>query len=161
MSLHRLFDQARQESESRMDLVPFLDMMIVLLIFFVVAASIHQQQQQKALEIQSARVQNAAILEDKHFVIWIDSTGQANHKGQNITLSAGLELAKEWHLAHPQGTIVLQGDVRGRLQYLAEWLDQLRGAGLHKVALGVETQSPASPTNPSSQRVPAPATSQP
>lgn len=137
MSLSKIFDQAHTDTESRMDLVPILDMMITLLIFFVVAASLGQQH---AMQIQSAKAGNAPSVKDQHFVLFVDSLGHMRYEGKEISDQEAVNAARTWMGKHPGGMVVVQPDGRGRVDALVLMLDELKGAGIQNISLGVSAK---------------------
>lgn len=137
MSLSKLFDQAHAETEMRMDLVPILDMMISLLIFFVVAASLGQQH---AMQIKSAKAGNAESVKDQHLVLFVDSLGHTRYEGKEYSDQEAVNLAKTWMGSHPKGLVVLQPDGRARVDALVLLLDELKGAEIQNISLGVSAK---------------------
>ncbi|MCC2606983.1 ExbD/TolR family protein [Planctobacterium marinum] len=131
MSYHR---HNRQTQQAELDMTPMLDIVFIMLIFFIVTTSFVKESgvDVNAPQAQSAQPQNANI-----FVaitaegdIWIDN--------RLVDIRSVRSIVARLHAESPESTVVIQSDQQTRTKELIGVMDQVRLAGVEKVAIAAD-----------------------
>lgn len=124
----------RRQSDEEVDvnLTPMLDVVFILLIFFIVTASFVKE---AGIEVSRPAAESALRQEHAAILIAIDARGGVWIDKRNVDLRAVRANVERLHLQNPQGSVVILADRVSHNGILVEVLDQVRMAGVEKIAI--------------------------
>jgi len=125
-----------EHEESQLDLTPMLDVVFIMLIFFIVTATFVKE---SGVEFSRPLAASAEEQERAGIFVGIDANDDIWINRQRIELPA-VRLQVEKLLAeNPLGGAVIQADASVETGLLVRVLDQVRLAGVEKVAVAAKT----------------------
>ncbi len=120
------------EDDQVVDITPLIDIVFIMLIFFIVTASFIKE---SGIEIDRPQASTAVVQSQTTILIGITEDDQIwiNHRPVDaLAVRANvLRLMAE----NPQGGVVIQADRDSRNEMLVRVMDQVRQAGVEKIAL--------------------------
>ena len=124
----------RRQSDEEVDvnLTPMLDVVFILLIFFIVTASFVKE---AGIEVSRPAAESAVRQEHAAILIAIDARGGVWIDKRNVDPRAVRANVERLHLQNPQGSVVILADRASHNGVLVEVLDQVRLAGVEKIAI--------------------------
>ena len=124
----------RRQSDEEVDvnLTPMLDVVFILLIFFIVTASFVKE---AGIEVSRPAAESAVRQEHAAILIAIDARGGVWIDKRNVDPRAVRANVERLHLQNPQGSVVIVADRASHNGVLVEVLDQVRLAGVDKIAI--------------------------
>ena len=124
----------RRQSDEEVDinLTPMLDVVFILLIFFIVTASFVKE---AGIEVSRPAAETAARQEHASIIVAIDARGGVWIDKRSVDLRAVRANVERLHLQNPQGSVVIMADRASPNGVLVEVLDQVRMAGVDKIAI--------------------------
>ncbi len=124
----------RRQSDEEVDvnLTPMLDVVFILLIFFIVTASFVKE---AGIEVSRPAAESAVRQEHAAILIAIDARGGVWIDKRNVDPRAVRANVERLHLQNPQGSVVILADRASHNGVLVEVLDQVRMAGVEKIAI--------------------------
>ena len=124
----------RRQSDEEVDvnLTPMLDVVFILLIFFIVTASFVKE---AGIEVSRPAAESAVRQEHAAILIAIDARGGVWIDKRNVDPRAVRANVERLHLQNPQGSVVIVADRASHNGVLVEVLDQVRMAGVDKIAI--------------------------
>ncbi|MFB9887430.1 ExbD/TolR family protein [Balneatrix alpica] len=124
-----------QEEDADVNLTPMLDVVFIMLIFFIVTTSFVRE---SGIEIQRPLAESGQQQSAVGVLIGIDAQGQVWLDRQPIAI-AQLRLAMERvQVEQPDTAVVVQADSRAATGTLIAVMDQVRLAGITKVAVATQ-----------------------
>ena len=133
----------RHTSESEVNLLPMMDVLLCLLAFFVLV-SIHLKPALSTLKIQLPRIidsptANNSAIDSQPLVLQLTATGQLQ-EAETPLLIDDLELRlQQYFQSYPNGTILLIADQSLPYQAIAVHLSRIQKYGGDRVALAVNS----------------------
>lgn len=129
----------RRQSDEEVDvnLTPMLDVVFILLIFFIVTASFVKE---AGIEVSRPAAESAMRQEHASIIIAIDARGGVWIDKRNVDTRAVRANVERLHLQNPQGSVVIIADRASHNGVLVEVLDQVRMAGVDKIAIAATPQ---------------------
>ena len=118
--------------QPEIQMTPLIDMVFILLIFFVVTTSFVSQ---TGLNIQRPQSTSSQILPHENITIEIDSNGRITIENQRVGLLSLKSLVQKRLRSEPKLTVVLEADKTLSLDRVVSVMDEIRAAGVDKVAL--------------------------
>ena len=131
----RAFNRGSQDEESDINLTPMLDVVFIMLIFFIVTATFIKQAGIDVLRpdaltaIQKPTV-SVLIAIGPNGDIWIDK--------KRVDPTAVRAHIERLHAENPQGSVVIQADIKSTNGLLVLVMDSARLAGVKNVSLAAE-----------------------
>ena len=124
----------RRQSDEEVDinLTPMLDVVFILLIFFIVTASFVKE---AGIEVSRPAAESAVRQEHAAIIVAIDARGGVWIDKRSVDLRAVRANVERLHLQNPQGSVVILADRASHNGVLVEVLDQVRMAGVDKIAI--------------------------
>lgn len=124
----------RRQSDEEVDvnLTPMLDVVFILLIFFIVTASFVKE---AGIEVSRPAAETAVRQEHASIIVAIDARGGVWIDKRSVDLRAVRANVERLHLQNPQGSVVIMADRASPNGALVEVLDQVRMAGVDKIAI--------------------------
>lgn len=133
----RRHQQTDQETE--LDLTPMLDVVFIMLIFFIVTTSFVKE---SGITVNTPQAQTAQRQESANILIGIHEAGDIWIDGRPIDVRALKATVARLHAENPQGTVVVQSDAKADTGVLVKVMDQVRLAGIDKIAVAARAVAP-------------------
>lgn len=136
--------------ETRIELVPLIDVIFCILTFFLLAAL--QLTRQQAINVDLPKAKTGQTQMREMLIVSLDDVGQTYIDQLPVNESQLDRVLKDYHTKNPGGLMVLYAPQNSRYAKVVEVLDKLREVGGDRVALATlpGSASPApSPSLPS------------
>lgn len=124
--------RARPPEDNPIDLTPMLDVVFIMLIFFVVTATFIKE---SGVEFERPEAATANLQETARILVGIDAGNEVWVNRKRVALVALRGQVERLRLEHPNSSAVIQADVSASTGVLVRVMDQLRLAGVEKVAV--------------------------
>lgn len=133
----------RHTSESEVNLLPMMDVLLCLLAFFILV-SIHLRPAQPTLKIQLPRIVNELSPEDnaldtQPLVIQLTATGQLLEAQTPLRQNDLKPRLQQYFRSAPNGTVLLVADQSLPYKAIATQLSEIQKVGGNRVALAVNS----------------------
>lgn len=132
-----------QVDESRIELLPLIDVVFCILTFFILAAL--QLTRQQAINVDLPRAGTGETQMQKMLIVGIDTQGDTYIDQQRVNeqqMQRALQRFLRWN---PRGLVVLYAPKEARYNDVVQILDQLRAIGGDRVALATLPSSAEMP----------------
>ncbi len=130
--MRRRRDSTPVEDDAGINLTPMIDVVFIMLIFFIVTASFIKE---SGIAVERPSAATAVVQEHAAIIVAIDATGEVWIDRRRVDIRAVRANVERLHLENPQGTVVIQADKRSNNGVFVEVLDQVRLAGVEKIAI--------------------------
>ncbi len=124
-----------QKDESDLDLTPMLDVVFIMLIFFIVTTSFVKE---SGISVNTPSAETAQQQESANIFIAINEAGQVWIDQRPVDSRAVRATVARLHAENPAGTVVIQSDEKAATGVLVEVMDQIRMAGIEKIAVAAK-----------------------
>lgn len=118
--------------EGEIDMTPMLDVVFIMLIFFVVTASFVKE---SGIDIQRPTASSAVAQQQANIFVAISSEGEVWIDNRNVDIRSLRAIVERLHSESPEGSVVIQSDAATRTDLLVKVMDQVRLAGVDRIAL--------------------------
>ncbi len=125
-------DYEPTEDDAGINLTPMIDIVFIMLIFFIVTASFIKE---SGIAVDRPVAQTATVQEHAAIIVAIGPTGEVWIDRRRVDIRAVRANIERLHLDNPQGAVVIQADKRSDSGVFVEVLDQVRLAGVEKIAI--------------------------
>jgi biopolymer transport protein ExbD len=125
----------REQQESEVNLTPMLDVVFIMLIFFIVTASFVKE---AGIDISRPPAATAERKERGNILIAITDNDQLWVDRRQVDPRALRANIERLHAENPQGSVVIQADIKSTNGLLVQVMDAARLAGVKNVALAAE-----------------------
>ena len=132
--MRRLSTQRSQDNEE-IDLTPMLDVVFILLIFFIVTANFIKE---PGLEINRPDSETSEITENAAILIAIGAAGEIYMDGRRIDVRQVKANVIRLIAENPQGSVVIQADVKSTAEKIVAVMDEVREAGVVDISIASE-----------------------
>ncbi len=132
---HRRHTGADEETE--INLTPMLDVIFIMLIFFIVTTSFVKE---AGVEVNPPSAETARKQQTSNILIAITPSGEIWIDRKNVDLRALRANVERLRAENPEAAVVIQSDRDARTGLLVEVMDQVRLAGIERVAIAAQTQ---------------------
>jgi biopolymer transport protein ExbD len=126
-------DHSHDQGETRIEIVPLIDVIFCILTFFILGAVGLSRQQ--AISLDLPRASTGAPQMREMFMVSLDDLGQLYVEKQPVSESQLASALKNYHQYNPQGLIVLHASRNASYNDVVQLLDVLRQVGGDRVAL--------------------------
>lgn len=127
----------RQKSEhAELDMTPMLDIVFIMLIFFIVTTSFVKD---TGVEVNQPQAQTSVKQELVDILIAITSEGGIWIDNRHVDISSVRAIVARMHAENPQGTVIIQSDEQALTRTLVAVMDQVRMAGVEKIAIAAQS----------------------
>ena len=141
-------DPNHNREETRIELVPLIDIIFCILIFFILAAVGLSRQQAISMDLPKASTGQPQMRE--MLVVSLDDMGQLYVEKQPVTENQLLDALKNYRQYNPTGLMVLHASRNASYNDVVQLLDMLRQVGGDRVALAtLPGENPTNTTIPS------------
>ena len=129
-----LISQAVEETEEP-KITPMLDVVFILLIFFIVTANFIKE---PGLEINRPDSETSEITENAAILIAIGAAGEIYMDGRRIDVRQVKANVIRLIAENPQGSVVIQADVKSTAEKIVAVMDEVREAGVVDISIASE-----------------------
>ena len=129
-----LINQAVEDTEEP-NITPMLDVVFILLIFFIVTANFIKE---PGLEINRPDSETSEITENAAILIAIGAAGEVYMDGRRIDVRQVKANVIRLIAENPQGSVVIQADVKSTAEKIVAVMDEVREAGVVDISIASE-----------------------
>ena len=129
-----LINQAVEDTEAP-NITPMLDVVFILLIFFIVTANFIKE---PGLEINRPDSETSEITENAAILIAIGAAGEIYMDGRRIDVRQVKANVIRLIAENPQGSVVIQADVKSTAEKIVAVMDEVREAGVVDISIASE-----------------------
>ena len=129
-----LINQAVEDTEEP-NITPMLDVVFILLIFFIVTANFIKE---PGLEINRPDSETSEITENAAILIAIGAAGEIYMDGRRIDVRQVKANVIRLIAENPQGSVVIQADVKSTAEKIVAVMDEVREAGVVDISIASE-----------------------
>lgn len=129
----------KQEEGTELDMTPMLDIVFIMLIFFIVTTSFVKE---AGISVDTPHAQTAVKQEQANIFIAIKKNGEVWIDHRSIDIRAVRAVVARLHAESPEGAVVIQSDSEATTHHLVTVMDQVRLAGVEKIAIAAEQTLP-------------------
>ena len=129
-----LINQAAEDTEEP-NITPMLDVVFILLIFFIVTANFIKE---PGLEINRPDSETSEITENAAILIAIGAAGEIYMDGRRIDVRQVKANVIRLIAENPQGSVVIQADVKSTAEKIVAVMDEVREAGVVDISIASE-----------------------
>jgi biopolymer transport protein ExbD len=129
MALKRHSDN---NEEAEINMTPMLDIVFIMLIFFIVTTSFVKE---SGISVNTPKAQTASRQDQANIFIAITRDGQVWIDKRPIDIRALRTVVARLYAENPAGSVVIQSDRDSATHTLVEVMDQVRLAGIEKIAI--------------------------
>ncbi len=133
--MRRRRDNAPVEDDAGINLTPMIDVVFIMLIFFIVTASFIKE---SGISVERPSAATATVQEHAAIIVAINAAGEIWIDRRRVDIRAVRANVERLHLENPQGAVVIQADKRSNNGVFVEVLDQVRLAGVEKIAIAAD-----------------------
>ena len=134
MYKRQLINQAVEDTEEP-NITPMLDVVFILLIFFIVTANFIKE---PGLEINRPDSETSEITENAAILIAIGAAGEIYMDGRRIDVRQVKANVIRLIAENPQGSVVIQADVKSTAEKIVAVMDEVREAGVVDISIASE-----------------------
>ncbi len=134
----------RPSDEAELDITPMLDIVFIMLIFFIVTTSFVKE---SGIAINTPQASSATDQENVNIFIGITAQGEIWIDQRPVDPRSVRAIVARLHAEKPQGSVIIQSDEASTTRVLVDVMDQVRQAGVDKIAIAATstTESTGSP----------------
>jgi biopolymer transport protein ExbD len=125
----------RAEVSSEVNLTPMLDVVFIMLIFFIVTASFVKE---SGIDVTRPPAATATRKERGNILIAITANDQVWMDRRQVDPRALRANIERMHAENPQGSVVIQADMKSTNGLLVKVMDAARSSGVSSVSLAAE-----------------------
>lgn len=131
--------KSREEEDTGINLTPMLDIVFIMLIFFVVTASFVKE---SGIEINRPTAETSLRVEHGNLLIAITPQGEIWLAGEPVAPAMLAHRVERLHAENPEGSVIIQGDSGAPIGLLVKVMDQVRLAGVTRIAIAAQDTVP-------------------
>ncbi len=121
--------------EAELDMTPMLDIVFIMLIFFIVTTSFVKE---SGIVVNTPKAQTASQQQSANIFVAIKQDGEIWIDRRPVDLRAVRTVLARLHAENPEGSVVIQSDADTSTRTLVEVMDQVRLAGIDKIAIAAD-----------------------
>ena len=127
-----------QQDEAELDMTPMLDVVFIMLIFFIVTTSFVKE---SGVSVSSPQAQTASQQENVNIFIAITADGEVWVDRRPVDPRSVRAIVARLHADNPEGSVIIQADEDAATGMLVEVMDQVRLAGVEKIAIAADRRA--------------------
>lgn len=132
------FKRKRQSQQAEIDMTPMLDIVFIMLIFFIVTTSFVKE---SGIEVNPPQAQTSQQQESTTIFVAISAEGEVWIDNRLVDIRSVRTVVARLHAENPEGSVVIQSDQDARTRELVSVMDQIRLAGVEKVAIASQANT--------------------
>ena len=117
---------AKNQDDAAIDMTPMLDIVFIMLIFFIVTASFLKE---AGIEVNRPEGSSGEPQEKANIMIAVTDGDEVWMEKRRIDVRAVRANVERLKAENPEGTIVIQADIKSTTGIVAEIMDSLNAAG--------------------------------
>jgi biopolymer transport protein ExbD len=126
------------QDEAELDMTPMLDVVFIMLIFFIVTTSFVKE---SGVSVSSPQAQTASQQESVNIFIAITAAGEVWVDRRPVDPRSVRAIVARLHADNPEGSVIIQADEDAATGMLVEVMDQVRLAGVEKIAVAADRRA--------------------
>ena len=127
------------QSDTELDMTPMLDSVFIMLIFFIVTTSFVKE---SGITVNTPQAQTASKQENANVFVAINAEGDIWIDKRPVDIRSVRTVVARLHAENPEGSVVIQSDQEAATRTLVAVMDQIRLAGIDKIAIAANTVTP-------------------
>lgn len=124
----------QEEEDAAIDMTPMLDIVFIMLIFFIVTTVFVKQ---AGIDVNKPEGETAGKFKNANIFIAITEDGNVWLDRSEISLEAVKANLEKLLLEQPTDAVFIQADMKAKHGVVIEVMDQVKAAGIDKVAIAV------------------------
>jgi len=128
----------RPRDEAELNITPMLDIVFIMLIFFIVTTSFVKE---SGMTVSTPQANTASRQEDANIFIAITSGGEIWIDHRPVDPRSVRAIVARLHADKPEGSVIIQSDEQATTRVLVDIMDQVRMAGIEKIAIAADEQA--------------------
>jgi biopolymer transport protein ExbD len=129
----------KRQDETGLDMTPMLDVVFIMLIFFIVTTSFVKK---SGITVNTPKAQTASKQESANIFIGITRAGEVWIDNRPVDVRSVRVIVARLHAESPEGAVVIQSDEDAATRMLVNVMDQVRLAGIEKIAIAASSAQP-------------------
>ena len=125
------------ETHAEVDMTPMLDIVFIMLIFFIVSTSFVKE---TGISVDRPSAENSQSQHKTSLLVAINAEGQIWVDRKQIPMSALQPTLERLLVQTPNAGVVIQADHSAITGVLVSVMDQIRAAGIEKIAIATDKQ---------------------
>lgn len=125
----------RQAQQAEIDMTPMLDIVFIMLIFFIVTTTFVKE---SGIEVNPPEAQTRKQQDNTSILVAINADGDVWIDNRLIDIRSVRTVIARLHAQNPEGAVIIQSDENARTRELVSVMDQIRLAGVEKVAIAAQ-----------------------
>ncbi len=126
-----------EAEETELDMTPMLDVVFIMLIFFIVTTSFVKE---SGITVNTPKAKTASTQEDANVFIAINQEGEIWIDKRVVDVRAVRAVVARLHAEKPLAAVVIQSDDNTTTRLLVAVMDQVRLAGVEKIAIAARDE---------------------
>ena len=123
------------QEDTELDMTPMLDIVFIMLIFFIVTTSFVKE---SGVTVNTPQAQTAAQQPNANIFIAITATGEVWIDRRPVDPRSVRAIVARLHADNPEGSVIIQSDAEAATRMLVEVMDQVRLAGVERIAIAAD-----------------------
>lgn len=129
----------RLERSPKLMIIPMIDIIFFLLVFFMMSTL--QMVEQKTMPINLPQAAAAQADVQKPIAVTVTDTGRVSLEQEDVPLALLGQRIQTEIARHPQAVVVLRADRRAEHGNVVAVMDELKVAGVQRIAVATETKT--------------------
>ncbi len=121
--------------ETELDMTPMLDIVFIMLIFFIVTTSFVKE---SGVTVSTPQADTASRQENVNIFIAITAAGDIWIDKRPVDPRSVRAIVARLHADKPEGSVIIQADEEAATRVLVDVMDQVRLAGIDKIAIAAD-----------------------
>ena len=126
------------KKKSSINIIPMIDVIFFLLVFFMLFTSFRSTPE--GLDMQLPKAVTTTQQSENNIIINVTEDGNYFYQNQNINLNDLDNTIKKEHENLNNLTAIINADKEVKYRYVVDVMDNLRNAGIYKLALAAESK---------------------
>ena len=126
------------KKKSSINIIPMIDVIFFLLVFFMLFTSFRSTPE--GLDMQLPKAVTTTKQSENNIIINVTEDGNYFYQNQNINLNDLDNTIKKEHENLNNLTAIINADKEVKYRYVVDVMDNLRNAGIYKLALAAESK---------------------
>ena len=128
----------KPRDEAELDITPMLDIVFIMLIFFIVTTSFVKE---SGMAVSTPQASTATDQENVNIFIAITARGEIWIDLRPVDPRSVRAIVARLHADKPQGSVIIQSDEDSTARVLVDVMDQVRLAGVDKIAIAADRKT--------------------
>lgn len=124
------------KKKSSINIIPMIDVIFFLLVFFMLFTTFRTSP--VGIELELPRAVTVSDQKSDNLFLDIDNSGNVYHNGEQISLDRLINIALDVYNENNQVVAIINADKEARYKHIVSVMDNLRQAGIYKLALAAD-----------------------